>query len=179
MSDLGRRSGETISFGERYMGSDRFQTLYREGMDLVEATARYLDGTGRSEGKTLQGVAAVTFATESMRLTTRLMNLASWLLIRRSVNSGEMTIERARRERLRLKLDSISRPSHIAGFEDLPAMLRDLIGQSFALEDKIVRLDRLFEEPTAVEPPPMRADPELDAVLESEPRIRLVVSSDR
>src|SRR5450432_1951882 len=94
------KGGVTISFGERYLGSARFQAIYREGMELVESTARYLDGEGRAEGKGLKGSASLSFATESMRLTTRLMNVASWLLIRRSVNNGEMSQERARRERL-------------------------------------------------------------------------------
>jgi len=139
------KGGVTISFGERYLGSARFQAIYREGMELVEATARYLDGEGRNEGKGLKGSASLSFATESMRLTTRLMNVASWLLIRRSVNNGEMTQERARRERLKLKIDSIGRPSHIKGFEELPARLRELIEASFVLQDKVIKLDRLFE----------------------------------
>jgi regulator of CtrA degradation len=138
-------SSVTISFGERYLASDRFQAIYREGMDLVESTARYLDGEGRQEGKALKGATNLSFASESMRLTTRLMNIASWLLIRRSVNNGEMTQERARRERLKLRIDSIGRLSHIKGHEELPARLKLLIEASFALQDKVIKLDRLFE----------------------------------
>jgi len=49
-------------------------------MDLVEETAAYLDGDGRTEAKTLERSVSLTYATESMRLTTRLMQLASWLV---------------------------------------------------------------------------------------------------
>lgn len=143
--EVAGKGGVTISFGERYLGSPRFQAIYREGMELVESTARYLDGEGRAEGKGLKGGASLSFATESMRLTTRLMNVASWLLIRRSVNNGEMTQDRARRERLKLKIDSIGRPSHIKDFAALPGRLRELIEASFALQDKVIKLDRLFE----------------------------------
>lgn len=143
--ELKATDGVTISFGERYLGSERFQAIYREGMELVEATARYLDGDGRREGKALKGTASLSFATESMRLTTRLMNLASWLLIRRSVNNGEMNHDRARRERLKLKIESIGRPAHIKNYDELPQRLRDLIEASFALQDKVIKLDRLFE----------------------------------
>jgi regulator of CtrA degradation len=135
----------TISFGERYFSSSRFQGVYREGMALVEATAQYLDGPGRDDSRQLTGQLALTYATESMRLTTRLMNLASWLLIRRSVNTGEMSQQKARSERQRLKID-IGRPSHVRDFAGLPARLKDLIQASFEFQEKIVKLDRLFED---------------------------------
>ena len=137
--------GLTISFGERYFSSPRFQAVYREGMTLVEATAQYLDGAGRDDSRHLTGQLALTYATESMRLTTRLMNLASWLLIRRSVNTGEMSQQKARSERQRLKID-IGRPSHVRDYAGLPQKLRELIEASFEFQDKIVKLDRLFED---------------------------------
>lgn len=137
--------GLTISFGERYFSSSRFQGVYREGMALVEATAQYLDGPGRDDSRGLTGQIALTYATESMRLTTRLMNLASWLLIRRSVNTGEMSQQKARSERQRLKID-IGRPSHVRDFGGLPLKLKELIEASFEFQDKIVKLDRLFED---------------------------------
>jgi regulator of CtrA degradation len=169
------RTGEvTVSFGERFFGSERFQAIYREGMELVEATARYLDGEGRREAKALSGAVSVTFATESMRLTTRLMNLASWLLIRRSVNTGEMTSERARKERLKLRLETIGRPSHIRDFEALPARLRELIDASFALHDKISRLDRMFDVRTVADLPVQEAD--TNGVERQVQKLRLVYS---
>ncbi|MEZ5925616.1 MAG: DUF1465 family protein [Hyphomicrobiaceae bacterium] len=137
--------GMTISFGERYFSSARFQLVYREGMALVESTASYLDGEGRNDSRGLTGQLALTYATESMRLTTRLMNLASWLLIRRSVNTGEMSQQKARSERQRLKLD-IGRPSHVRDFNGLPLKLKELIEASFEFQEKIVKLDRLFED---------------------------------
>ena len=64
-------------------------------MALVEETAAYLDGQGRRESKKLNGTASVTYATESMRLTTRLLELASWLLIRRAVRDGDIWCRRS------------------------------------------------------------------------------------
>ena len=71
---------EAVSFGERLASSQAFTDLFRDGMALVEETATYLDGPGRKESKRLERSAALAYATESMRLTTRLMQLASWLL---------------------------------------------------------------------------------------------------
>ena len=70
-----------IYFGEKLASSQAFAGLFRDGMALVEETAAYLDGPGRQESKKLERSAALAYATESMRLTTRLMQLASWLLL--------------------------------------------------------------------------------------------------
>ncbi len=77
-----------------------------------------------------------------MRLTTRLLELASWLLIRRALKEGEITAEEAQRKRGRVRLQTLGRPSHTKGFTELPQGLRDLIDASFALHDRIVQLDR-------------------------------------
>ena len=104
MSD--RSQGETalVQFSERLTNSAAFGTLFREGMDLVEETAAYLDGVGRTEAKALDRSVSLTYATESMRLTTRLMQLASWLLLHRAVKEGEMTLTQANREKTKVKL---------------------------------------------------------------------------
>ena len=69
-----------------------------------EETATYLDGPGRQESKKLERSAALAYATESMRLTTRLMQLASWLLLHRAVKEGEMSLAQANKEKAKVKL---------------------------------------------------------------------------
>ena len=86
-----------VSFGQKLAGSDAFKSLFREGMYLVELSAAYLDGPGRLESKALPRATALAYASESMRLTTRLMQLASWLLMQRAVNEGDLTPAQARR----------------------------------------------------------------------------------
>src|SRR6187402_1623329 len=93
---------EPVLFGERLAASQAFSSLFREGMALVEETAAYLDGDGRTEAKALERAVSLTYATESMRLTTRLMQLASWLLLHRAVKEGEMTLAQANREKTRV-----------------------------------------------------------------------------
>src|ERR1700745_1290307 len=106
MSD--RSQGETplVQFSEKLTNSAAFGNLFREGMDLVEQTAAYLDGVGRAEAKAPDRSASLTYATESMRLTTRLMQLASWLLLHRAVKEGEMTLVQANREKIKVKLSA-------------------------------------------------------------------------
>ncbi|MEQ1576600.1 MAG: DUF1465 family protein, partial [Hyphomicrobium sp.] len=145
------QSALTVSFGEKFQASAQFDQVFKEGMALVERTAAYLDGEGRRESKALAGASTVLYATESMRLTTRLLDLASWLLIRRGLKDGEITQEEAKRKRARVKLQALGRPSHIKGFDELPVGLRDLVTQSFALHDRIVQLDRAMNTATAAE----------------------------
>src|SRR6201982_322568 len=104
MIDRSHGDGALVQFSERLTNSAAFGNLFREGMDLVEETAAYLDGVGRTEAKTLDRAASLTYATESMRLTTRLMQLASWLLLHRAVKEGEMTLVQANREKIKVKL---------------------------------------------------------------------------
>ncbi len=87
---------------QSFTGSALFERTFDEGMSLVEETARYLDGRGREESRDLPRKAALLYAGESMRVTTRLMQAASWLLIQRAVHEGEMDSDMAASERYRL-----------------------------------------------------------------------------
>jgi regulator of CtrA degradation len=139
---------DTVSFGERLAASQHFSDLFREGMTLVEETASYLDGPGRQESKKLERGASLAYATESMRLTTRLMQLASWLLLHRAVKEGEMTLTQANREKTKVKL-SAADPGANDMVERLPPQLRDLIARSMALQSKVRRLDTTIHAPPA------------------------------
>lgn len=144
--DLRIVGGETVSFAERFAASTNFDAVFKEGMALVERTASFLDGPGRKEAKNLKPPLSLAYATESMRLTTRLLELASWLLIRRALKEGEITAEEARVKRSRVKLQALGRPSHVKDFDQLPAGLRELIEASFSLNDRIVQLDRALAQ---------------------------------
>jgi regulator of CtrA degradation len=131
---------QPVSFGARLANSQAFADLFRDGMSLVEETATYLDGPGRQESKSLSRAAALAYATESMRLTTRLMQLASWLLLHRAVKEGEMSLAQASKEKSKVKLaaeDTHDRNN----IELLPVTLRGLIERSQVLYGKVRRLD--------------------------------------
>src|SRR5437762_8577405 len=95
-----------VFFGEKLASSQTFADLFRDGMALIEETATYLDGPGRQESKKLERSASLAYATESMRLTTRLMQLASWLLLHRAVKEGEMSLAQANKEKAKVKLSA-------------------------------------------------------------------------
>jgi regulator of CtrA degradation len=140
MSENSQSEAGLVLLSERLTNSAAFGTLFREGMDLVEETAAYLDGAGRNDAKVLERSVNLTYATESMRLTTRLMQLASWLLLHRAVKEGEMSLAQANREKTKVKLTAAD-PGALDMIEKLPEALRELIDRSMALQSKVRRLD--------------------------------------
>jgi regulator of CtrA degradation len=120
--------------------SELFQRTFQEGMDLVEETAGYLDGAGRQASKLLSRNAALAYAAESMRLTTRLMQVASWLLVQRAVREGDMPPNAACEERYRLAGEEVCRS--IGEAEGLPADLLVLLDRSERLYERVRHLDR-------------------------------------
>jgi regulator of CtrA degradation len=149
---------EPVSFKEKLAGSQAFSVLFKDGMALVEETAAYLDGPGRKESKALKRTAALTYATESMRLTTRLMQLASWLLLHRAVKEGEMSLAQVNQEKTKVKLTA-GEPADEETLKILPEALVDLIDRSRKLLDQVRRLDANIhgasEPPTAAKANPV------------------------
>jgi len=146
MSEVRADDVATVSFGERLANSQAFTNLFRDGMTLVEETASYLDGPGRLESKKLDRNAALAYATESMRLTTRLMQLASWLLLHRAVKEGEMSLAQANKEKSKVKLTAPDNDDN--NYRVLPERLRHLIDRSRHLHGAIRRLDNTMHVTT-------------------------------
>ena len=136
-------NGQAIAIGPRIVASGGFDLLYREGMTLIEEVASYLDGDGRADSRVLPREASFLYATESMRLTTRLMQLASWLLLQRAVNEGEITPENARSEQEKVKFSATPSERGGPGYEHLPEVLRSFIDKGDRLFDKVMQFDTL------------------------------------
>src|SRR5271170_7607825 len=133
---------DTIPFIRRLAVSGAFKDLFREGMALVEEAASYLDGPGRVESRGLSRPAALAYSAESMRLTTRLMQVASWLLLQRAVNEGELTSSQAQAERVRVKLSRQEYGCAPEVFEQLPPTLRSLSQRSMRIQERVMHLDQ-------------------------------------
>ena len=151
MSGKSVDEGRPVLFGAKLAASQNFSQLFRDGMKLVEETAAYLDGPGRRDSKLLGRSAALAYATESMRLTTRLMQLASWLLLHRAVNEGEMSLAQASREKTKVKLSATDTNDETT-LAMLPKSLRDLIVRSIALQNRVRRLDATIHSGASEKP---------------------------
>lgn len=136
---------ETFHDQRSFSGSALFRRTFDEGMALVEETARYLDGPGRVEARKLSRKGAILYAGESMRLTTRMMQAASWLLVQRAVDDGEMPPDLAASDRYRLGSKEICLGAPSLGAEELlPHALNDLLTRSENLYRRIARLDDIL-----------------------------------
>jgi regulator of CtrA degradation len=148
---------KTICFGEKLASSSSFKSLFKEGMGLVEETAAYLDGEGREEAKRLPRLHALTYASESMRLTTRLMQLASWLLLQRAVNEGEISQAEALSDKRRTRVSWQSKGT--ADAPDMPPRFMSLVERSLRLQERIARLDGAISAPRTLLASPFVARP--------------------
>lgn len=126
--------------------SELFERTFKEGMALVEETAAYLDGPGRASSKRLSRAAALAYAGESMRLTTRLMQVASWLLVQRAVRDGEIQLAEAASEKYRLISRDAQPGATFAGADELPEALKALIIRGGAIYERVRRLDETMYE---------------------------------
>ncbi|MEQ8748021.1 DUF1465 family protein [Pyruvatibacter sp.] len=135
---------ETIGSVRTFAETAQFGQMFKDGMGLVEEAASYLDGDGRDHSKTLSRKGALAYAAESMRLTTRLMQVASWLLVQRAVARNEMSLDEARSQRYRLGAKELCYARPIEGAEELPENLADMISRSRKLYARVDRLDKMM-----------------------------------
>ena len=133
--------GNMVSFAHKLAASQQFKTLFQDGMTLVEEVAAYLDGPGRHHAKGLARPVALAYAAESMRLTTRLMQVASWLLVQKAVNDGELADDEAARNRQRLVDSSPGIASQASLFSQLPEDLQEFTAQSLRIQARIVQFE--------------------------------------
>ncbi|MEN2494170.1 MAG: hypothetical protein TECD_00061 [Hyphomicrobiaceae bacterium hypho_1] len=141
MSSTVDKKNVLINFSQQFTYSDRFDAIFNKGMSLTDRASRYLDGEGRKEAKLLKSPLNVIYATESMRLTTRLLNLSSWLLLLNSLKRNEISIQDAIRKRNNIKIKPFGNISHIRYLDDLPKGLQKLIRESYTLNNQIYHID--------------------------------------
>jgi regulator of CtrA degradation len=150
MSEMNSTKSAPIRLSEHRVYSGSFKPLYSDGMKLVEEAAAYLDGEGRAEAKRMSRLAATLYAAESMRLTTRLMQVASWLLLQRAANNGEMSRAQVADEKSKVRLDTPSASLSVPSWEELPEKFKAIVGRSLKLQTLVAKLDKdLYGAPAA------------------------------
>lgn len=135
---------ETLSAGT---GTIFFSRTYDEALHLVLEAREYLLGPGRMAVRELSGEGSFCYATESLRLTTRLTEAMSWLMYQRAVLEGEISAEEGQAEECHLQYQETCLPEEES--EDihlLPQGLVSLLDRSEALYRRIERLDRQARE---------------------------------
>jgi len=136
-------NSQTVLIGPRLMASSSFSALYSQGMGLIEEVAAYLDGDGRAQSRALAREASLLYTTESMRLTTRLMQLASWLLLQRAVQEGELSPESARGEKSKVKFSATPSSRGGPGWSEMPDQFTEYVKKGDRLFERVMKFDSL------------------------------------
>lgn len=130
-----------------FASSELFMRVYDEVMRMVREAADYLELEAVIERKRMAGNMAPVFACESMRLTTRLMQVTAWLLAMRAVKNGELTREDFSTLNYRLGSREVCLGGPVRGAALLPMRLTELLGVTRQLYERVLRLDeQLFYE---------------------------------
>ncbi|WP_415235285.1 DUF1465 family protein [Sneathiella sp.] len=124
-------------------GTIFFSRTYDEALRLVMEAREYLLGPGRIAVRDLSSEGNFRYATESLRLTTRLTETMSWLMFQRAVLEGEISPEEAQADECHLQYQATCLPDADEEELDLlPAGLISLLERSEALYRRIDRLDK-------------------------------------
>jgi regulator of CtrA degradation len=126
-------------------------SLYVEAMVLADEVRAYFDEQGRTERDELPPLQRVAFSCESLKVTTRLMHVIAWLLTRRAVEHGEISIAQARSPSRRL---GTAADSDLDTLALLPDSARNFIEASRDLYARVERLDQDIDMPLMAIPSP-------------------------
>lgn len=113
-------------------------SFYTEAMLLADEARSYFDDSGRDERNGLDPYVRVSFACESLKVTTRIMHIVAWLLTQRAIESGEIAFRDGRRPERRLGQAQESDPAVVAR---LPEAAQRLVSSSADLYSRVKRLD--------------------------------------
>jgi len=133
---------------EARLTSRLIDSLYTEAMLLADEARSYFDDGGREDRIAMEPFVRVSFACESLKVTTRIMHIVAWLLTQRAVETGEIPTREGRRPERRLGHAAESDPAVVA---KMPDDAKRLIETSTELYARIKRIDEgvVAEEPPA------------------------------
>lgn len=117
------------------------EPLYAEALALADEARGYFAQTGQDDRLDLEPMERVLFSCESLKVTTRLMQVISWLLVGKAVAAGEMTPEEALVPDRRLGFVEDSDEAREPRLTLLPAQALSLIRRSRDLYQRVSHIE--------------------------------------
>lgn len=114
-------------------------SLYTEAMLLADEARSYFDQSGREDRLRLDPLHRVSFSVESLKVTTRLMQVIAWLLTQRALEAGELSRAQADADERRLGEAPTSDPNLL---DQLPESALQIVRASQDLFARVRRLNR-------------------------------------
>ncbi|WP_336293931.1 DUF1465 family protein [Bartonella sp. CB169] len=128
---------ELIVMVEHNAFDSAFNRLYEETMELIEKTAAYIDTEGKLAVRSLPTEVSALYAKEAMYLSTRLMQIASKLLLIRAEREGEMSQKQIQKEIAKISLHTPTLKLESAHWQEFPEIFRDFVVRSLRLEERM------------------------------------------
>jgi len=128
-------------------------SLYVEAMVLADEARAYFDSSGRDDRLALDPKVRIGFACESLKVTTRLMQVVAWLMTQRAISAGELARSAASGAERRLG-DSPESDEEILPL--LPEAALALVRSSQDLYDRVRRIDEGAGAAAETQPSPAR-----------------------
>jgi len=150
MATVCKANPRSYSSARRLTNSAAFGTV-PEGMDLVEQTAAYLDGDGRSEAKALER-SVQSHLCDRKHAADHTADAACILAVAASRGEGRARYpEPGQPRKTRSSLGRRSGPEDMIA--KLPQQLQDLISRSMNLQSRVRRLDVTIHAPATERAP--------------------------
>ncbi len=127
-----------------FAASELFFKIYDQSMAMVRDAADYLELEGVIDRQQLSQQMGMVYACESMRITTRLMQVSAWLLAMRAVRQGEINASDIESRGFRLGAKEVCLGGPVRGAGLLPIRLINLLEASKRLYERVARLDQLL-----------------------------------
>ncbi|MEM8800244.1 MAG: DUF1465 family protein [Pseudomonadota bacterium] len=122
------------------------ENIYEEVLSLSDEVNEYFEISAPYERKRLAAIDRALFTCESLKISTRLMHVISWCLVRRAVDAGELTPEEGVAEDRRLGDRELCCSVDYKEISNLPPPMLQLIRESVNLYERVMRLEaRLIE----------------------------------
>jgi regulator of CtrA degradation len=121
--------------------------LYNQATAIADESRRYFSGHSKTDRAALGAIDRVLYTAESLRISTRLMHVISWVMIRKAVANGEMSLEESLSARHRLDDIELCRGSDPRDLRKLPRSVIILSHQSLKIYQRALRLqDSLLDQ---------------------------------
>jgi regulator of CtrA degradation len=120
-----------------------FDRTYDEAFDLLIEARNYLAEGLHLGTESMTPEDRLVASCETMRLTSRLVQVMAWLLVQKAVHAGELDPSEADEPARRLGGREVCAESGPWDLGGLPRGLRSLLDRSLALYNRVARLDEM------------------------------------
>ena len=130
-----------------------FSKTYDEATGLLLEARDYLASQEHADRTLLEVADRLRLTCETTRLTSRLTHIMAWLLARRAVIAGELTMVEAARPPYLLERNETLADGDPTAYQNLPEVLSDLMDRSHRLYIRVARLDEQAQRIAHAGPP--------------------------